>query len=73
MILGIKKHPEGFLDTERGLKCVDAGKRSEVLRNLKYLKEGKVEAGIWIYGPIYAPVLDKLNYLLGSYHDALKK
>jgi len=72
LIWEIKNHPEGFLDSERCLKCVDAGKRNEVLKNLKMLKQGKIsEPGIWIYQPMYSAVLDKLNYLLGHYH-ALK-
>ena len=67
-ILAIKAHSEGFLDVERCLKCIDTGIRSEIIQNIKLLKSGNVEAGSWIYQPVYSKVLDKLNYLLGSYH-----
>ena len=70
-ILKIKNDQEGYFDVERCLRCIDSGIRSEILQNIKLLKNGQIEAGSWIYQPVYSKVLDKLNYLLGSYH-ALK-
>ena len=67
-VLKIKNDEEGFFDVERCLRCIDSGTRSEVLQNIKLLRNGQIEAGSWIYQPVYSKVLDKLNYLLGSYH-----
>ena len=66
----IKNHPEGFFDSERCLSCIDAGIRNKILANLKSLKLGRVKPGAWIYQPAYSPVLQKLDYLLGFYHDS---
>ena len=66
-----RKHEEGYFDVERCLRCIDTGIRSEILQNIKLLKNGQIEPGSWIYQPVYSKVLDKLNNLLGSYH-ALK-
>lgn len=68
MIEDIKNDPEGFFDSERCLKCLNAGTRAEILENCKSLKKGLVDPGAWILQPAYSPVLDKLNHLLGSYH-----
>ena len=43
--------------------------RTQVLKNVKLVKEGKMKGGKLVYQPIYSSVLDKLNELLGSYHQ----
>ena len=72
MILAIKTDSEGYFDTERCMKCIDAGVRSQIMANLLDLKKGRVQPGVWIYQPAYSPVLDKLNYMLGFYHASNK-
>ena len=43
--------------------------RTQVLKNVKLVKDGKMKGGKLVYQPIYSSVLDKLNELLGSYHQ----
>ena len=69
-IMHIRQHKEDFLGPERCLRCIDKAMRKEVLGNIRQVKEGKMKGGKWVYQPIYSPVLDKLNDLLGSYHQA---
>ena len=68
----MRQHQEDFFGPERCLKCIDKAMRKEVLDNIKRVKqgEGKVKGGKWVYQPVYSPVLDKLNNMLGSYHEA---
>ena len=42
--------------------------RAEVLKNIKQVKDGNMKGGKLVYQPVYSPVLDKLNELVGSYH-----
>ncbi len=70
LVLEIKNDPEGFFDTERCLKCIDANVRQQVMTNLKSLKSKSKLPGAWVYQPAYSPVLDKLNYMLGLYHTS---
>ena len=69
-VLYIREHEEDFFGPERCLRCIDKAMRTEVLRNIKQVKEGKAKGGRLVYQPAYSPVLDKLNELLGSYHQA---
>ena len=43
--------------------------RTQVLKNVKLVQEGNMKGGKLVYQPIYSSVLDKLNELLGSYHQ----
>lgn len=65
----IKEHEEDFFGTERCLRCIDKAMRTQVLKNVKLVKDGKMKGGKLVYQPIYSSVLDKLNELLGSYHQ----
>jgi hypothetical protein len=67
-VLDIKNHEEDFFGTERCLRCIDAGIRKKVMDNLKKVRNNEQKPGAWVYSPVYPRVLDKLNYLLGSYH-----
>ena len=60
---------EEYLDRERGLKCVDSGMRKEVIRNLKAVKEGRIEPSRAVFDVIYENVLEKLRELLGNYQN----
>ena len=51
------------------MRCIDKAMRTQVLKNVKLVKEGKMKGGKLVYQPIYSSVLDKLNELLGSYHQ----
>ena len=73
MIFAIKNDPEGYFDTERCIRCIDKGIRTQIMKNLADLKKGLVQPGVWIYQPAYSPVLDKLNYMLGFYHASQNK
>ena len=68
-IEAIHQDPEGFFDTERCLRCIDAGVRKQVMDNLKQVRKSQADPGVWVYQPAYSPVLDKLNHLLGFYHE----
>ena len=68
-VLHIREHEEDFFGDDRCLRCIDKAMRKEVLRNIKQVKEGKARGGKLVYQPAYSPVLDKLNELLGSYHQ----
>ena len=68
LVLRIKDDPEDFFGTERCLRCIDKGMRRQVLDNVKKVRKGEVTAGTWVYHPVYARVLDKLNEMLGSYN-----
>ena len=65
----IRQHEEDFFGAERCLRCIDRAMRKEVLGNVKQVKDGKEKGGKWVYQPVYSPVLDKLNDMLGSYHQ----
>ena len=69
MVLNIKQHPEDFFGLERSLSCIDAGVRKEVLTNLKKVRKNESPAGSWVYRTVYSRVLDKLNHMLGGYHQ----
>ena len=69
-VLHIKQHDEDFFGAERCLRCIDKAARTEILKNIKQVREGKMKGGKLVYQPVYSPVLDKLNELLGSYHEA---
>ena len=69
MVLNIKQHPEDFFGLERSLSCIDAGVRKEVLTNLKKVRKNESPAGSWVYQTVYSRVLDKLNHMLGGYHQ----
>ena len=69
MVLNIKQHPEDFFGLERSLSCIDAGVRKEVLTNLKMVRKNESAAGSWVYRTVYSRVLDKLNHMLGGYHQ----
>ena len=69
-VLHIKQHDEDFFGAERCLRCIDKAARTEILKNIKLVREGKMKGGKLVYQPAYSPVLDKLNELLGSYHEA---
>ena len=68
----MRQHEEDFFGPERCLKRINKAMRKEVLDNVKLVKQGqgKVKGGKWVYQPVYSPVLDKLNDMLGSYHEA---
>ena len=68
-VLAIKQDPEDFFGTERCLKCINAAQRKQILENLKKVRKNEAQPGAWVYEPAYSPVLDKLNYLLGSYNE----
>merc|ERR1719270_936306 len=69
MVFDVKQHPEDFFGLERSLSCIDAGVRKEVLTNLKKVKKNEEPAGSWVYQSVYSRVLDKLNHMLGGYHQ----
>jgi len=68
-VMHIKEHEEDFLGDERCLKCIDRAMRKEVLKNIKQVEKGEMKGGKLVFQTIYSKVLDKLNELLGSYHQ----
>ncbi|CAB4066585.1 unnamed protein product [Lepeophtheirus salmonis] len=69
IIKDIRCHPLDFYGRERCLKCIDAGMRSAILRDVKRVLSNELEPGLWVYQPAYYRVLDKLNDLVGAFHD----
>ena len=75
-VLYIKQHEDDFFGAERCLRCIDKAMRKQVLENVKQVRQSqgkpaadRVRGGKWVYQPVYPSVLDKLNELLGSYHE----
>ncbi len=73
LTLSISKHEEDFFGTERCLRCIDRGMRSQVLDNVRRVRKGETKGGTWVYQPVYPRVVDKLNDLLGPYNVSKKK
>jgi len=67
----IHQHDEMFFGRERCLKCIDAGKRSQVLKDIKSVKNKEKEPGTIILANVYSRVIDKLGELLGNYQNSL--
>ena len=70
VVLHIFQHDVEFFGAEWCLRCSEKAARTEILKNIKLVREGKMKGGKLVYQPAYSPVLDKLNELLGSYHEA---
>lgn len=73
LTLSIASHEEDFLGMERCLQCIDRGMRSQVMDNLRRVRRGEVKGGTWVYQPVYPRVVDALNGMLGTYHEANKR
>ena len=67
----IVEHREGFLDRERGLRCVDSGMRKEVRRRIENVRSGREEPGPQVFILIYPRVVDRLGEMLGNYQNML--
>ncbi|XP_023334957.1 uncharacterized protein LOC111706339 isoform X2 [Eurytemora carolleeae] len=67
----ITQHDEQFFGRERCLKCLDSGKRGEVLKGIKGVNSGGAPPSTQVFIHVYPRVVDRLSELLGNYQNSL--